>query len=82
MVVPNYAYLKLKIPNYAYQCKRDTIECAEANNIDLGASSFPYSMLGKKLLSMTSEQRSIAILDLSSSAPASAPTPAAIIIRS
>ena len=94
MPVPNYAYLKLKMPgphdvimmsrNFqnTYQCERDAVEYAEANNLDSGAPSLPCSMPGKKLLSMTLEQRPVSILDLSSSSPAPAPTLAAIIIGS
>ena len=65
MVIPNYAYLKLKVlglccvimmsGNFhnAYQCKRDDIEYAKANNLDSGASSLPCLRLGKRLLSIT-----------------------------
>ena len=37
----------------AYQCERDAIEYAEANNLDSGCSSVPCPRLGKKLLLMT-----------------------------
>ena len=68
MAVPNYAYLKLKISgphgviivsgNFqsTYQCERDTVKYVEANDLDSGASSFPCSRPGKKLLSTTPKQ--------------------------
>ncbi|XP_066358202.1 uncharacterized protein [Miscanthus floridulus] len=65
ITVPNYAYLKLKMPgpcgiitvsgNFQsiYQCERDAVEYTEAKNLDSMASSLPCSRLGKKLLSTT-----------------------------
>ena len=69
MAVPNYAYLKLKMlgprgiitvsGNFqnAYQCEKDAVEYAEANNLDLGAPNLPCSVPGKKLLPMAPEQQ-------------------------
>jgi hypothetical protein len=94
MVVPNYTYLKLKmlgprgvitvLENFqsTYQCERDTIEYAEANNMDSGALSFPCSGSGKKLLSMTPGQQPTATLDPSSSTLPPALTPMALAIES
>ena len=94
MVVPNYAYLKIKMPgpcgiitvlgNFqsAYECERDTVEYVEANNLVSGASSLPCSRLGKKLLSMTQGQLPTTTLDLSSSTPSSSLTPVALVIGS
>jgi hypothetical protein len=94
MVVPNYTYLKLKMPGprgvitvsknlqSAYQCERDTIEYVEANNVDSGAPSFPCSRSGKKLLSMTLGQQPTATLDLSSSTLPLDLTLVALAIRS
>ena len=92
MVVPNYAYLKLKMSrpydiimvsgNFqnAYQCKRNTVEYAEANNLDSRVLSFPYSRLGKKLLSMALGQQPATTLDPSSSTSPLAPAPVALAV--
>ena len=94
MAVLNYAYLKLKMLGprglitilgsfqSAYQCERDAVKYAEANNLDSGASSLPYSRPRKKLLLTTLGQQLASTLDPSSLAQPPALTPVALIVGS